>query len=168
MARRLLFKLLPALMLATLAGCGYSLRGSGSGAFGHADLRLLLSESEPAFERLLRRNLASAGVNLHRAADERAGGHPLLAVGPEQFSGRPASTTAQARAAQITLQLAVRVNFTDGENVLIDGETLRVERTYYQDLRNIAGNRGEAELLREEMRRDLVAQLLRRIEASGR
>ena len=74
----------------------------------------------------------------------------------------------QARAAQITLQLAVRVNLTDGETALIDMETLNVERTYYQDLRNIAGNREEAELLREEMRRDLVAQLMRRLEGAGR
>jgi len=168
MTRRFLFSLLPELMLVTLAGCGYNLRGTGAGAPDFTDLRLQLPESEPEFERVLLRSLQTAGIGVHEAGDANARSFPLLAIGPELFSGRPASTTAQARAAQITLQLAVRVNLTDGETALIDMETLNVERTYYQDLRNIAGNREEAELLREEMRRDLVAQLMRRLEAAGR
>lgn len=166
MIRRLLLHLLPALVLATLAGCGYNLRGSGSEAQGFTDLRLQLPASEPEFERILRRGLQTAGIRAYDAGDDNATNFPLLAIGPEQFSGRPASTTVQARAAQITLRLTVRVNLSDGETVLIDRESLNVERTYYQDLRNIAGNREEAELLREEMRRDLVAQLMRRLEAA--
>lgn len=168
MTRRYLICLLPALMLATLADCGYNLRGTTAAAPEFTDLRLQLPESEPEFERVLLSNLRTAGIGVHDAGDADARSFPLLAIGPELFSGRPASTTVQARAAQITLQLAVRVNLTDGETALIDRETLNVERTYYQDLRNIAGNREEAELLREEMRRDLVAQLMRRLEAAGR
>lgn len=168
MSRRLLLQLLPALVLATLAGCGYNLRGAGSEAPQFTDLRLQLPASEPEFERVLRRGLQTAGIRAYDAGDDAARNFPLLAIGPEQFSGRPASTTVQARAAQITLRLAVRVNLSDGETVLIDGESLNVERTYYQDLRNIAGNREEAELLREEMRRDLLAQLMRRLEAARR
>ena len=168
MTRRFLFSLLPVLMLVTLAGCGYNLRGTGAGAPDFTGLRLQLPESGPEFERVLLRSLQTAGIGVHEAGDASVRNFPLLAIGPELFSRRPASTTAQARAAQITLQLAVRVNLTDGETALIDMETLNVERTYYQDLRNIAGNREEAELLREEMRRDLVAQLMRRLEAAGR
>ena len=168
MIRRFLFSLPLALLLITAVGCGYNLRGTVTGAPEFTDLRLQLPESEPEFERVLLRSLQTAGIDVHEAGDANARNFPLLAIGPELFSGRPASTTVQARAAQITLQLAVRVNLTDGETALIDMETLNVERTYYQDLRNIAGNREEAELLREEMRRDLVAQLMRRLEAAGR
>lgn len=168
MTRRYLICLLPALMLATLAGCGYNLRGTAAAAPEFTDLRLQLPESEPEFERVLLRSLRTAGIGVHDAGDAGARSFPLLAIGPELFSGRPASTTVQARAAQVTLRLAVRVNLTDGETALIDRETLHVERTYYQDLRYIAGNREEAELLREEMRRDLAARLMRRLEAAGR
>lgn len=168
MTRRFPFSLPLALLLIAIAGCGYNLRGTGAGAPEFTDLRLQLPESEPEFERVLLRSLQTAGIGVHEAGDANARNFPLLAIGPELFSGRPASTTVQARAAQITLQLAVRVNLTDGETALIDMETLNVERTYYQDLRNIAGNREEAELLREEMRRDLVAQLMQRLEAAGR
>ena len=168
MIRRFPFSLPLAILLMTTIGCGYNLRGSTAAEPEFTDLRLQLPESEPEFERVLLRSLQTAGIGVHDADDVDARNFPLLAIGPELFSGRPASTTVQAHAAQITLQLAVRVNLTDGETALIDRETLNVERTYYQDLRNIAGNREEAELLREEMRRDLVAQLMRRIEAAGR
>ena len=168
MIRRFPFSLPLALLLITAVGCGYNLRGTMAGAPEFTDLRLQLPQSEPEFERVLLRSLQTAGIGVHAAGDTNARNFPLLAIGPELFSGRPASTTVQARAAQITLRLAVRVNLTDGETAWIDGETLNVERTYYQDLRNIAGNREEAELLREEMRRDLVAQLMRRLEAAGR
>ena len=168
MAPRLPLGLALALWLLTTAGCGYELRGSVALAPQFADLRLRLPESEPELAAELLRGLQTAGIGVHDADAADAGDFPLLAMGPEQFSGRPASTTVRARAAQITLQLAVRVNLTDGETAWIDRETLSVERTYHRDLRNIAGNRGEAELLRGEMRRDLIAQLVRRLEAAGR
>lgn len=161
---RPLLNLLPALMVATVVtACGYSLRGA---APGFTDLRLDLTQANPEMARLLRRNLETAGIRLHPAEDADSQSFPLLLVGAEQFSGRPATTTPQARAAQISLQLAVRVGLVDGGAPLIDGETLVVERTYYQDLRNIAGNREEAELLRREMRQELAAQLLRRLRAA--
>jgi len=164
MPRRLLICMLPTLMLATITGCGYNLRGTGVGTPEFSELRLQLPGAEPEFERILRRSLETAGI---AAVEAGAADFPLLSIGPESFSGRPASTTVQARAAQITLRLAVQFNLTDGETVVIDQDTLSVERTYYQDLRNIAGNREEAELLREEMRQELVAQLMRRLEAAG-
>ncbi len=168
MGRRLLLPLLPALLLALAPGCGYQLRGMDGAAPGLRDLRLRMPQSEPGFEDLLRRRLESAGITLHAAADPAAQAHPLLSIGGETFSGRPASTTVLARAAQVTLRLSLRIQLVAGGQTLIDGENLSVERTYYQDLRNIAGNREEAELLRSEMRQELAARILRRIEAAGR
>ena len=166
-----MFVLLPALLLPLASGCGYQLRGSDSGAgaaSGFSDLRLQMPQSEADFARLLRRQLASSGFILHEADDAAAADFPLLSIGGEAFSGRPASTTVLARAAQVTLRLSIRINLADGSESLINAETLTVERTHYQDLRNIAGNREEAELLRGEMRAELMAQILRRLEALNR
>ena len=44
-------------------------------------------------------------------------------------------------------------------------ETLFVERMYFEDIENISGNQQEIELIRAEMRRELVNQLMRRLEA---
>jgi len=167
--RRRLLVLLPALLLPIIPACGYQLRGSGPlAASAFTDLRLRIPQSEPGFERQLRHRLEVAGIRLHDATDEAARDHPLLAIGAEAFSGRPASTTVLARSAQVTLRLAIRIDLADGEKLLIDAETLSVERTHYQDLRNIAGNREEAELLREEMRRELIDRIPRRLEALAR
>ncbi len=168
MGRRLLLPLLPALLLSLAAGCGYQLRGMDGAAPGFSDLRLQIPQSEPGFADLLRRGLESAGITLHAAGDPAAREYPLLSIGGEAFSGRPASTTVLARAAQVTLRLSLRIQLVAGGRTLINGENLSVERTYYQDLRNIAGSREEAELLRREMRQELAAQILRRIEAAGR
>ena len=166
--RRRLLVLLPAL-LPLAAGCGFQLRGSNPRvAPAFTDLRLRLAQPEPGFERQLRRRLEVAGIRPHNADDEAARGHPLLAIGAEAFSGRPASTTVLARSAQVTLRLAIRIDLAAGGELLIDAETLSVERTHYQDLRNIAGNREEAELLREEMRRELIERIPRRLAALAR
>ena len=169
--RRILFVLLPALLLPLATGCGYQLRGSDSGAGAGpdlSDLRLQMPQSEADFARLLRRRLESSGFILHEADDAAAADFPLLSIGGEAFSGRPASTTVLARAAQVTLRLSIRINLAHDSETLINAETLTVERTHYQDLRNIAGNREEAELLRGEMRAELMAQILRRLEALNR
>ncbi len=159
--RRRLLKLWPALLPA-LPGCGYTLRGARTGRGRLSQLQLRMPDSEPALERILRRSLETAGYRLAPTSGA------VLALGPERFSGRPASTGVQARAAQISLQLAVEVSLRDAENVLIDRETLSVSRTYYQDTRNIVGNRGEADLLREEMRFELIDRLMRRLETIER
>ncbi len=154
-------------LLPVAAGCGFQLRGTGPpAASALTDLRLRMPQSEPGFERQLRRRLEMAGIRLHDASDEAAREHPLLAIGAEAFSGRPASTTVLARSAQVTLRLAIRIDLAAGEELLIDTETLSVERTHYQDLRNIAGNREEAELLRGEMRRELIERIARRLAAA--
>ena len=168
MGRRLLLPLLVALLLAPAPGCGYQLRGIDGAAPGFHGLRLQIPQSEPGFAFLLRRSLETAGITPHAAADPAAQAYPLLSIGGETFSGRPASTTVLARAAQVTLRLSLRIQLVAGGQTLIDGENLSVERTYYQDLRNIAGNREEAELLRSEMRQELAEQILRRIEAASR
>ncbi len=172
MGRRRLLKLLPPLLLAGLGvaatgGCGYQLRSAGGTAATFSGLRLRIVDAEGGFERMLRRGLMAGGTALYVEDDTAAADFPLLLVGAERFFGRPASTTPQARTAQVTVQLSIRVHLAAGETALIDDETITVERTYYQDLRTIAGNREEADLLREEMRRELVNRVLRRLEAAG-
>ncbi len=161
MQRRLLLKLLPALALPLGPGCGYRLRGPVSAAAARG---VHLQVPHPAAElgHALRRACASAGLELHAIEDIDAATLPVLRVSAERFSSRPASATPQARAAQVSLQLTLRITLHDGETALIDGESFAAEATYYQDLRNIAGNREEADLLREELRSELATQIVQR------
>jgi outer membrane lipopolysaccharide assembly protein LptE/RlpB len=73
----------------------------------------------------------------------------------------------RARAAQYDIRLSVPVSLVRAGEFLITEQNLMVERRHFEDIANIAGNREEVEIIAAEMRRDLVNQLMRRLEAAG-
>ncbi len=154
--------LLAGLCLA-LAGCGYSLRGSDVLSANLPALDLQSPQPNSELARLVRRNLEISAVTLVTGEDESD--TPVLMLGSEQFATRPVSVTPQARAAQYELRLAAEVTLSRAGVPLIGPETLLVERSYFEDLDNISGNREELEIITTEMRRDLVNQLMRRLQA---
>lgn len=150
-----------------LAGCGYSLRGSDvlSSRLDRLELRLQNPNSE--LSRLLRRSLESAGVSttLTSSATPASGDQTILAVGNEQLANRPVSVNPRARAAQYEVRLSVDVALSRGDTDPIPQQTLFVQRSYFEDIDNITGNRDEVQIITAEMRRELVDQLLRRLQA---
>ena len=78
---------------------------------------------------------------------------------------RPVTVNPRARAAQYELRLSINIALAQADAMLIDTETLFVERSYFEDIENISGNQEEIELITAEMRRELVNQLMRRLEA---
>ena len=65
------------------------------------------------------------------------------------------------------MRLSITILFEQGEQMLIRPETLSVERTYFEDVENIAGNQEEVVIIRAEMRGELVNQIMRRLEAAS-
>ncbi len=149
-----------------LAGCGFALRSNDVLSAQFERLELELSQPNNEFSRLLRRSLTVANVDtaLTSANSDQV---PLLRIGPEQIVSRPITVNPRARAAQYELRLSVAVAMARGETVLIAPETLFVERIYFEDIENISGNQEEVTIITAEMRRELVNQLLRRLEAAG-
>jgi LPS-assembly lipoprotein len=88
-----------------------------------------------------------------------------LTLQPEQFSQRNVSLTAQARAAELELTLAADFTLVQPERDRIDARAT-VTRQMLNDPRNVVGKTEEIRLLREEMRRDLAAQIARRLSHS--
>jgi LPS-assembly lipoprotein len=80
----------------------------------------------------------------------------------EQFTQRNVSLTAQARAAEMELTLSVDFLLQQEEILPLEG-TATVSRQMLNDPRNVVGKTEEMRLLREEMRRDLAAQIVRRV-----
>ena len=151
-----------------LGACGFSLRGSDTLSANFSDLQYYAEQPNSELSRLLRRSLESADLNLivvePSAADAT---HPLLGIANEQLVSRPVTINPRARAAQIELRLSVTIGLMQGEQALIAPETLFVERTYFQDIENISGNQEEAEIISQELRRELIDQLMRRLAAVG-
>lgn len=151
-----------------LAACGYSLRGTDlqNGSVlqdSLQNLQLELQNPNSEFARLLRRSLQGAGANLLEG--ESGSTHTRLAVSDIRVENRAVSVNPAARAAQYELRLSVDIMATRSNIELIPQQTLSVERSYFEDIENIAGNQEEVEIITDEMRRELINLLLRRLQA---
>ena len=114
------------------------------------------------FPALLRRVLSAAGVTLLSQQLETA---PILKVSNEQILTQPVSINPRARASQVELRLSASIALTVGGQSIIPEEKLTVVRTYFQDIENIAGNQEEAQIIANELRQELINQLMRRLES---
>jgi len=163
---KLLRRLLTCFLLtALLSGCGFALRGSDTISTNFDALVLDLEQPNGEFARLLRRNLDVAGVDVQQGGN--SGSLAMLRVTAERVANRAVTVNPQARAAQYELRLSVNISLSQAGQTLIADETLIVERTYFEDIANLAGTRDEVQLITSELRRDLVDQLLRRLAATS-
>ena len=146
-----------------LTGCGFQLKGSGNADLALESLTIRLISNQPRAEltREVTKELLANGLIITDEADALLS----LTLKPEQFSQRNLSLTAQARAAELELTLASDFILTQTDQ---DPEIARatVNRQMLNDPRNIVGKTEELRLLREEMRRDLAAQIVRRVSYS--
>ena len=116
----------------------------------------------------LRRALQQAGVELVAATAAETTDPiasdlhvQLLAVRERR---RSISVTGAARAAEYELLLDVNYGLRDGADAeLLAPRWLNVQRVYRVDRNNLVGSNEEENLLRDEMRSDAVAQILRSI-----
>tara|TARA_B110000438_G_scaffold302596_1_gene360779 strand:+ start:730 stop:1080 length:351 start_codon:yes stop_codon:yes gene_type:complete len=113
----------------------------------------------------LNRSLLVAGVTTTADTLDTSIDTPILAISNEATESRPITVNPRARAAQYELRLSITMAFGLRDEMLIDMETLFVERIYFEDIENINGNQEEIEIITTEMRRELVNQLMRRLES---
>lgn len=148
--------------------CGFTLRSNEviSSRFNSIQLNLQPPNSE--LSRLLRRRLDISGVETQLLTTNSPNiNQPILVISDEQMTSRPVTFNPRARTAQQEMRLSITILFEQGEQMLIRPETLFVERTYFEDVENIAGNQEEVVIIRAEMRGELVNQIMRRLEAAS-
>ncbi|MEG1342011.1 MAG: hypothetical protein RSD81_14615, partial [Pseudomonas sp.] len=106
----------------------------------------------------LRQALQSSGVNVHAGAPYK------LVLTNEAESQRAATYTGGSRSAEYELStvLSYSINGLNDTNLLND--KLEVRKVYVYDGNNITGGTQEATQTREEMRRDLVQNMLVRLQ----
>ncbi|MDG2250950.1 MAG: hypothetical protein P8N11_08940 [Gammaproteobacteria bacterium] len=154
----------------SLVTCGFSLRGNELINSRFNNIQLSLSQPNSEFSRMLRRNLNVAEVSTEVISTSEeiglASSIPVLTIGDEQISNRPVTVNARARAAQYEMRLSITIALGQADEMLIEPETLFIDRTYFEDIENLTGNREEVEIIATEMRRELVNQLIRRLEAA--
>ncbi|HEY0963147.1 MAG TPA: LPS assembly lipoprotein LptE [Pseudomonadales bacterium] len=144
-----------------LGGCGFTLRGTVDLP---PELNTLQIESPLPNSELVRevsRMLRNNAVTLTDTPDDDVW---RLGIGGEQVSERVLSVNANARAGEYELTMVVDAQLRQGATV-IGPETLSVSRVYLADPENAVAKNEEAELIRNEMRRELAQQILRRLQS---
>jgi len=145
-----------------LSGCGWHLRGTIDIPDSLQHLELITADGKTEFTQQLKLSLERNGTVINGPASQYK-----LQIGQLRDDRRTISTSERGKAAEYTLILEVDylLHNSDGERV---GEPVRVssEKTYLFDENNVVAGFEEQQLLREEMIRELIAQIIRRYQST--
>lgn len=143
-----------------LAGCGWQLRGAGLVPEGLETLHITSRDPYSPLVVELTRTLRAANVQVTESAAEAP---YALAILDQRSGVRTATVNANARVSEQELSEEVEFLIADRDgNVLLPRSTVMVERVFEYDETNVLATRDEEQLIRAEMRRDLVSQILNR------
>ena len=152
-----------AVIALVISGCGFQLRGTGQTTILLESVYLNAIDNSGALARELIDSLEQSGVEFTSNGNAQVS----IRLDRERFSRRPVSTTGRINVAEYELTLEVGFEvLTRGGDVLIPPTRIRTERIYTFDSSSLVGSNEEESLLNEEMRRDVIGQLLQRINAS--
>ena len=153
-------------VIALLAvGCGFAPRGAlkvppdlGAIAVTSADPYSPLADS-------LRRALQRAGA----ATTDQTEGSARLAITTEAWETRPISVDAFVAVREIETRYAVTFDLVDAAGTKrLDQQTVELTRDYVYEAAESFGNPGEQEIVQQELRRDMQAAILRRVDLALR
>jgi len=156
---------LPLLITLIISGCGFQLKGSqdyGKSTLNGAQISVVSAEPRSELTSAVLQQLALAGAEVVAPAV----GVLNIKLGAEKFTQRNLSLTAQARAAEIELTLSTQFSANQDKQVMVAKTQVQAVRQMLNDPQNIVGKTEEMRLFREEMRRDLATQILRRLSNS--
>lgn len=155
-----------ALLVLALSGCGFHLRNA---LVLPADLGPVRVEARDPYSTLadsLERALERAGA---LTADVESKDVAVLDVVSERWGNTPLSVDARGRAQEFTLRYAVvfELRGADGE-IRVPRQVVELSRDYVSPPTNSIGTDSEREILARELRREMGAAILRRIDAAAR
>ena len=162
------FAFVPALLVLVLVltGCGFHLRNA---IVLPADLGPVRVDARDPYSPLadsLELGLQRAGA-VSAAAD--AEGVAVLDLVAERWGNTPLSVDARGRAQEFTLRYAVVFELRSAEGeLLVPRQVVELSRDYVSPPTNSIGTDSEREILARELRREMGAAILRRIDAAAR
>ncbi|TWC36300.1 LPS-assembly lipoprotein [Pseudomonas sp. SJZ079] len=140
-----------------LSACGFQLRGTGDVQFALKELDVSARNAYGETLKQVREVLQNNDVRVYPGAPYS------LILSNEQEDQRAASYTSSARTAEYELTMTLDYEIRGAKNLLLMRNQLEVQNFYVQDSNNLIGSGQEGAQLRQEMRRDLVQQLVQRL-----
>jgi LPS-assembly lipoprotein len=145
--------------LATLlSACGFQLRGTGDVQFALKELDVSARDAYGDTVKQVRDVLQNNNVHVYSGAPYR------LVLSREQETRRSASYTSAARTAEYELTKTLEYEIRGSKDLLLMSDKLEVQSYYSQDNNNLIGGDQEAAQVREEMNRELIQQLVQRLQ----
>jgi LPS-assembly lipoprotein len=155
------------LLACAMTACGFHLRDALAIPSDLGPLRVVSPDPYSPLATALSEALDRAGAT--PAVDGANTGVATLRVVSERWASTPLSVDQAGRAQEYTLRYAVifRLNRADGTD-LVPQQAVELSRDYISVPTNSSGTEGEREILTRELRREMVASILRRIDAASR
>ncbi|MBS7456236.1 LPS assembly lipoprotein LptE [Coralloluteibacterium stylophorae] len=166
MRRTLLASVLLAVALSLLPGCGFHRRGALVMPAGLEPIRVVSNTEYSPVATGVERALRRQGIAI---ADAAASDVAILNIGRERFGQGPIMAENRSRTQEYvaTYRVTIRLRAADG-TIVVPEQTVSLDREYVVDTRLPIGTPAEQDLLEEELRRDMVDAVLRRIDAALR
>jgi LPS-assembly lipoprotein len=145
--------------LATLlSACGFQLRGTGDVQFALKELDVSARNAYGETVNEVREVLQNNDVKVYAGAPYR------LVLSNEQENRRAASFTSSARTAEYELTKTLEYEIRGSKDLLLMSDKLEAQSFYTQDGNNLIGGDQEAAQIRQEMNRELIQQLVQRLQ----
>ncbi|KQB53725.1 hypothetical protein AQS70_09430 [Pseudomonas endophytica] len=141
-----------------LSACGFQLRGTGVNQMTIPELGVSARNAYGDTVRELRQALEQSGVKVTDNAPYK------IFLSREQEDQRSASYTGTGSTAEYELSKVLTYQIIGENNLTLLENKLEVHKFYQQNTGNIAGSTQEATMVRKEMTRDLVQQVMLRLE----
>src|SRR6476620_10443099 len=155
------------LLAFALSGCGFQLRDALTLPADLGPLRVVSPDPYSPLATEVSEALTRAGAV--PAAPDATTGVATLRIVSERWASTPISVDVEGRAQEYTLRYAVifRLNRADGSD-MVPQQVIELSRDYISVPTNSSGTEGEREILTRELRREMAASILRRVDAASR
>ena len=156
-----------ALSAALLSGCGFHLRNALNLPADLGPVRVLAADRYSPLADMLADGLQRAGAQA--APAEASDGVATLQVLSEQWADTPISNDQSGRAQEYALRYAVVFSLrrADGSSA-VPQQAVELSRDYLAPAVDSIGKASEREMLVRELRRDMAAAILRRVDAASK
>lgn len=153
-------------LAATVSGCGFHLRNQLTLPADTPAVKVESSVRYSELVKLLERGLRASGAPLLAEDAPKDATFARLAVRSERWGELPIAIDAQGRAQEYSLRFATVFAFYrhDG-TVLVPEQVIELSRDYVSPPLDATGTSTEREILAAELRREMSASILRRIDS---
>lgn len=157
--------LVPVLLAALAVGCGFAPRGALKVPEGFGAIAVTAPDPYSPLADDLRRSLQRAGAD----TTETAEGAARLAITAETWETRPLSVDAFVAVREVETRYRVTFDLLDAAGgKRLEQQTIELTRDFVYEAAESFGNPGEQEIVQQELRRDMQAAILRRVDLALR